>query len=131
MVYKTLASLQRLLEMAMIVCGMADVCTISCVQDATSKLLPMLLQIHCARMCGVKEAVLMRAADIIDLHRQGLPVERLQLTSLTARDAQYKDLVRSLAAVHLDDQNQVMKLLQAVRCAEDMQTAQVDASANN
>jgi hypothetical protein len=35
--------------------------------------------LHCARMCGVDQAVLMRAAAVLALREAGQPVSRLQV----------------------------------------------------
>mgnify|MGYP001806829759 CR=1 FL=1 len=37
------------------------------------------LQLHCARLCGVEPAVLTRAAEVLALQEAGLPINRLQV----------------------------------------------------
>jgi hypothetical protein len=69
--------------------------------------------LHCARMCGVPEPLLARAAAVIVAQREGAPVPRLALPPLAGRDARCRELVGRLAAADLGDARQVAALLAA------------------
>jgi hypothetical protein len=48
-------------------------------------LLPAHIQLHCARLCGVDRAVLLRAADVQERLADGRPVKRLQVCAVEGR----------------------------------------------
>lgn len=75
-------------------------------------------QLQCARLCGVEEPVLLRAADVLRLQQAALPVVRLQLPQLAARDDDVWRLLRGLAALDTRDEAAVAALLQAAAAAE-------------
>lgn len=76
------------------------------------------MQLNCARLCGVDEAVLARAADVIELQQAGAPVTRLELEQLEARDQQYWQLMQRLAALNLSSEESVLQLLKDVLTVE-------------
>jgi len=53
--------------------------------NANRAALPGCQQVHCARLCGVGEAVLERAAAVIALLEAGQPIPRLGTPELAAR----------------------------------------------
>jgi DNA mismatch repair ATPase MutS len=81
-------------------------------------LVPLLLQLNCARMCGVDRAVLVRASDVLALQQAGQTVSRLALPQLQQRDEQYWQLVQQLAALDTTDEAAVKRLLGAMMAVE-------------
>lgn len=77
-----------------------------------------ILQLHCAALCGVDDAVLARAADVLSARAAGVPVRRLALPSLQARDEEHWRLVRALAGLNLADAAALQSLLLAALGAE-------------
>jgi DNA mismatch repair protein MSH5 len=79
--------------------------------------------LHCARMCGVPDALLRRAAAVVAAARRGAPVARLALPPLRERDERSRALARRLAAADLSNPAAVAALLAAAAAAEAGPTA--------
>jgi hypothetical protein len=72
-------------------------------------------QVHCAKLAGVHERIVLRSHLVMQLRQDGKPVPRLQDARLQKQDINNLQLVNTLRETNMESAQQVACLLQQAR----------------